>query len=46
MLGKSFGSTIRVPKGLDPDKDEHSVGPDQQMTKVTAGKERVNTVIY
>ena len=37
---------MRESKGLDPDKDGHSVGPDQQMTKVTAGKDRVNKVIY
>ena len=24
----SFGNTIRVSNGLDPDQDRHSVGPD------------------
>ena len=25
---QSFGNTIRVSKGLDPDQDRHFVGPD------------------
>ena len=25
---KSFRNTIRVPNGLDPDQDQHSVSPD------------------
>ena len=47
----SFRNTIRVSNGLDPDQDQHFVGPDlwvqivckgyQQMTKVAAIKELV-----
>ena len=43
---KSFRNTIRVSKGLGPDQDRHSVGPDLgpnclQTTKVATSKEIV-----
>ena len=48
VLKNSFGNTLRVSNGLDPDQDRHSVVPDlgpnclqryQQMTKVATSKE-------
>ena len=52
---KNFRNTIRVSNLLDPGRDLHPVGPDlgpkklfanyyQQITKVTASKERVKLV--
>ena len=44
----SFRNTFRVSNSLDPDQEQHFMGPDlgpnclQKMTKVTASKERVN----
>ena len=49
-----FRNTISVAKGLNPDQDRHSVGPDlvlsvckgyKQTTKVAASKERVNYTV-
>ena len=40
---KSFRITIRVSNGLDPDQDQHSVGPDlgpNWLQKLSAGNEK------